>query len=100
MTLKLSRTALLIAAMATAVSLTALTPASAKTYWISADTQTAEVTPANFKHKFKKYKSHKKHGFKHHGYKHHSYKHHGFSKKKHVSKSKKFKRVIVKKKLF
>ncbi|WP_415921434.1 hypothetical protein [Tateyamaria sp. SN6-1] len=92
MTLKLSKSALLIAAMATAVSLTAFTPASAKAYWASAEAETAEVVHANFKVKVKKH-----HKFKHKGYKHHSYKHHGFKKKKHVSKKHLTKKLILKK---
>ena len=90
MTIKLPKTALLIAAMATAVTLTSFGPASAKTYWISADAETAEVVPANFKFKVKK------HGFKAKSFKHHGFKHSGF-KKKSAIKSKAKKKLILKK---
>lgn len=85
MTPKFSKSALLIAAMATAVSLTSLTPASAKTYWISTDAEVAEVVPAKFKFK------------KHHGFKHGGFKHGGFKKKKFTSSRKKSKKLILKK---
>ncbi|WP_299688811.1 hypothetical protein [uncultured Tateyamaria sp.] len=96
MTPKFSKSALLIAAMATAASLSALGPASAKTYWISADVETVEVIPANFK--IKKHHGVKhRHGFKHHGHAYHAHKHHGFKKKKHVSSRDKAKALILKK---
>ena len=85
MTIKLPKTALLIAAMATAVTLTSFGPASAKAYWISADAEVAEVVPANFKFKVKK------HSFKHHGFKHSGF------KKKSAIKSKAKKKLILKK---
>ncbi|MEL6888943.1 MAG: hypothetical protein AAFO86_09555 [Pseudomonadota bacterium] len=93
MQLKPSKTALLIAAMATAVTLTSFGTASAQQpQWVSADAETVEVIQANFKFKVKKH-----HGFKKHGYKHHGFKHHGFKKKKHVSSRTKAKKLIIKK---
>lgn len=92
MTPKPSKTALLIAAMATAVTLTSLSPASAKAYWVSADAETAEIVPINAKFKVKKYG-----GYKHRGYKYHAPKYHGYKKKKHVSSRTKAKKLILKK---
>ena len=85
--MKLAKTPLLIAAMATAVTLTTFGPASANVYWASADTEIATIQPANFKLKVKKYKA-----LKHHG---HTY--HGPKKKKHVSKHDVKKKLILKK---
>ena len=96
MTPKPSKTALLIAAMATAVTLTSFGPASAKAYWVSAEAENAEVVPANFKIKVKKHRGHKHHAHKHHHHKHHSYKHHS-PRKKHLSKHDKAKALILKK---
>ncbi|MEO0503457.1 MAG: hypothetical protein AAFZ14_09030 [Pseudomonadota bacterium] len=92
MTLKPSKTALLIAAMATAVTLTTFGTANAKAHWVSADAETVEVINANFKFKVKKH-----HGFKKHSYKHHGFKHHGFKKKSIKSTAKK---KLILKKLF
>lgn len=92
MTLKPSKTALLIAAMATAVTLTSFGTANAKAHWVSADAETVEVINANFKFKVKKH-----HGFKKHSYKHHGFKHHGFKKKSIKSTAKK---KLILKKLF
>ncbi|WP_415401601.1 hypothetical protein [Tateyamaria sp. SN3-11] len=92
MKLMIAKTPLLIAAMATAVTLTTFGPASANVYWASADTEVAEVIPANFKLKVKKHKAHK-----HHAHKHHSYKYHAPKKKKHVSKHHLKKKLILKK---
>ena len=84
MTLQASKTALLIAAMATAITMVSLTPASAKSHWVSADAEVAEVVPANFKFKVKK----------HHGFK--KYHHGGFKKKKAIKSTAK-KKLILKK---
>ena len=94
MKLMIARTPLLIAAMATAVTLTTFGPASANAYWVSADAELVEVVPANFKLKVKKHKAHK-----HHAHKHHSYKYHAPKKKKHVSKHH-LKKSLILKKLF
>ncbi|MEL6465320.1 MAG: hypothetical protein AAFQ58_10155 [Pseudomonadota bacterium] len=85
MKLTATKTPLLIAAIATAVTLTSLGPASAKAYWASAsaDVESAQVIDASFKAKLKKHKFD-------HGYKFHTVK-----KKKFVSPKKKF---ITKKK--
>jgi len=91
MALTFSKTPLLIAAMATAVTLTSFGPASAKAYWASADAETVQVIQAGFK--VKKYKSHKFHAPKHH----HSHKFHGTHRKKHVSKTHLKKKLILKK---
>lgn len=96
MTPKPSKTALLIAAMATAVTLTSFGPASAKAYWVSAEAESAEVIQAKFKIKVKKHRGHKHHAHKHHHHKHHSYKHHS-PRKKHLSKHDKAKALILKK---
>ena len=96
MKLMIAKTPLLIAAMATAVTLTTFGPASANVYWASADAEVGEVVPANFKLKVKKHKAHKHHAHTHHSYKHHSYKYHG-PKKKHVSKHHLKKKLILKK---
>ncbi|WP_420012774.1 hypothetical protein [Tateyamaria sp.] len=93
MALTLSKTPLLIAAMATAVTLTSFGPASAKAYWASADAEAVEVIQAGFK--VKTYKFHKFHAPKHY----HGHKHHSLSKKKHVSK-KHLKKKLILKKLF
>ncbi|WP_299368087.1 hypothetical protein [uncultured Tateyamaria sp.] len=90
--MKLAKTPLLIAAMATAVTLTTFGPASANVYWASADTEIATIQPANFKLKVKKYKA-----LKHHGHKHHGHTYHGPKKKKHVSKHDVKKKLILKK---
>ncbi|WP_299142661.1 hypothetical protein [uncultured Tateyamaria sp.] len=92
MKLTASKTPLLIAAMATAVTLSTFGPANANAYWVSADTEVAEVVPANFKLKVKKHKA-----FKHHSYKHHGFKHHAPKKKKHVSKHDLKKKLLLKK---
>ncbi|WP_299612859.1 hypothetical protein [uncultured Tateyamaria sp.] len=81
MKLTATKTPLLIAAMATAVTLTSLSPASANAVWASAtavDVESAQVIDANFKVKLKKHKFH------------HGYKFHGVKKKKYVSPKKKF----------
>lgn len=78
MKIKFSKTPLLIAAIATAVTLTSFGPASAGEHWVSADVETVEVVPANFK--FKKFK------------------HHGFKKK--VYKPSIKKKALLKKKFF
>ncbi|WP_299048182.1 hypothetical protein [uncultured Tateyamaria sp.] len=80
MKLTATKTPLLIAAIATAVTLTSLSPAAAGTVWqgaATADVEQAQVIDANFKAKFKKHKFH------------------GVKKKKFVSPKKKF---ITKKK--
>ncbi|MEL6465321.1 MAG: hypothetical protein AAFQ58_10160 [Pseudomonadota bacterium] len=77
MKLTATKTPLLIAAIATAVTITSLSPASADTIWTGttvAEVEQTQVVDANFK--FKKFKK-----FKHHG---------GFKKKKFVSPKKKF----------
>ncbi|WP_299048185.1 hypothetical protein [uncultured Tateyamaria sp.] len=86
MKLQATKTPLLIAAIATAITVTSIAPASAKAFWASApaaDAEQAQVIDANFKLKLKK------HSF------HHGYKFHGVAKKKYVSPKKKF---ITKKK--
>ena len=88
MKLTATKTPLLIAAIATAVTLTSLSAASAGTLKVwtgatAADVESAQVIDANFKHKFKKYKFS------------HGHKFHGVKKKKYVSPKKKF---VVKKK--
>ncbi|MEM7691886.1 MAG: hypothetical protein AAF194_05505, partial [Pseudomonadota bacterium] len=55
------KTPLLIAAMATAVTLTTFLPANAKVYWASAEAESTQLIDANFKVKIKKSKT-----FKHH----------------------------------
>ncbi|APX12623.1 hypothetical protein [Tateyamaria omphalii] len=94
MNVQATKTPLLIAAIATAVTLTSLSPASAQPLWASAttDTETAQVFDANFKVKLKKHKLH-------HGYKFHGHKHHGV-KKKYVSPKTKFKKKVLIKKFF
>ncbi|MEL6452417.1 MAG: hypothetical protein AAFQ19_14265 [Pseudomonadota bacterium] len=90
-----TKTPLLIAAMATAVTLTSFGPASAKSYWASAPVEAAQVHEAKFTIKVKKHHSFKHHGAKkHHGLKHH---HHGAKKKKHISKSDVRKKLLLKK---
>lgn len=95
MNLKATKTPLLIAAMATAVMLSSFGQASAKAYWVSGDTASAEVIDANFKFKVKKHKSfkfHKPHHVKP------KYGHSSFTKKKkHVSKHDLKKKLITKK---
>ncbi|WP_299722902.1 hypothetical protein [uncultured Tateyamaria sp.] len=98
MNLKASKTPLLIAAMATAVTLTTFLPANAKVYWASAEAESAQVIDANFKVKIKKHKS-----FKHHK-PHHAKPYHGHHykhgvKKKHY-KSHGLKKKLILKKLF
>lgn len=93
MALTFSKTPLLIAAMATAVTLTTFGPANADAYWASAEAETVEVIQAGFK--VKKYKAHKFHAPKYH----HGHKHHSLKKKKHVSK-KHLKKKLILKKLF
>lgn len=91
MKLTATKTPLLIAAMATAVTLTSLSPASANAYWASAtsaDVESAQVIDANFKVKLKKHKFH------------HGYKFHGAKKKKFVAPKKTFKKKKLFKKLF
>lgn len=91
MKLTATKTPLLIAAMATAITLTGFAPVSAASpIWASADVETAQVIDANFKLKVKK------HSFKHHGLKKHSFKHHGY-KKKSVSKHHLKKKLALKK---
>lgn len=94
MTLKFSKTPLLIAAMATAVTLTSFGPANANAHWASADAQQARIVQADFQisvHQFK--------GFKHHGVKkHHGFKTKSFHKKKVVKPN--VKRKVILKKLF
>ncbi|MEM8654554.1 MAG: hypothetical protein AAGF36_07390 [Pseudomonadota bacterium] len=91
MNLKATKTPLLIAAIATAVTLTSLSPASAKVFWASAssaDVESAQVIDASFKAKLKKHKFH------------HGYKFHGVKKKKVVAPKKTFKKKALIKKLF
>ena len=90
MNLQATKTPRLIAAIATAVTLTGLSPASAKPYWVSAtaDAEHAQVFDANFKVKLKKHKLH------------HGYKFHGAKKKKYVAPKTKFKKKVILKKLF
>jgi len=92
MKLSATKTPLLIAAIATAVTLTSIGSASANTYWASANVETAQVIDANFKFKHKKH-----HSFKKKSYKYHAPKHHGFKKKKHISSSHLKKKLILKK---
>ncbi|MEP4248382.1 hypothetical protein [Tateyamaria sp.] len=97
MNFKATKTPLLIAAMAAAVTLTSIVPANASTAWISTGAENAQVVDGDFEvinanFKFKKHKSFKYKKF------HHSKKFHGhskFKKKKHVSKH-----SLVKKKLY
>ncbi|KIC51984.1 hypothetical protein [Tateyamaria sp. ANG-S1] len=117
MNLQATKTPLLIAAIATAVTITSLSPVNAQPYWVSAtaNTENAEVIDANFKIKVKKhhgYKSHRGHKFhahKHHGHRFHGHKHHGHKfhgpkhhsvKKKYVSPRTKFKKRVLIKKFF
>ncbi|MFL4469915.1 hypothetical protein ACERZ8_08580 [Tateyamaria armeniaca] len=97
MHLKATKTPLLIAAMATAITLSTFVPVNAKVYWASADEQSAQVIDANFKVKIKKHKSFKHHKPHHvtpkYGHRHHS---HGI-KKKHISKHDLKKKLILKK---
>ncbi|WP_299286661.1 hypothetical protein [uncultured Tateyamaria sp.] len=86
MKLTATKTPLLIAAMATAITLTSFAPAqAANSTWASADAETAQVIDANFK--FKKHKF-KKHSFKKH------YKYGGFKKKHPVKKKVKIKKFF------
>lgn len=94
MNLNATKTPLLIAAIATAVTLTSFVPASAKVYWASADEQSAQVIDANFKLKVKKHKTHKLHQ-PHHAKPYHG--HHGAKKKKHVTKHDLKKKLLIKK---
>ena len=90
MKLQATKTPLLIAAIATAVTMTSLSPAAAGTVWLgstTADVEQAQVIDANFKAKFKKHKFH-------------SHKYHGVKKKKYVSPKTKIKKKIIFKKLF
>ena len=110
MNLKATKTPLLIAAIATAFTMTGLGQASAKSYWASAttDASAAQVIDANFKVKLKKHKhfrTHKHHGHKHHAHKHHGHKfhgspYHGVKKKSHVSPKAAIKKKLLLKKLF
>lgn len=105
MKLKATKTPLLIAAIATAITVVSFAPAHAQGIWASApaDGETAQVIDANFKVKVRKHGHH--HGYKrhyghkryyghrlHHGHRshhhkfHHGYRHHGGHK-----------RVIIKK---
>jgi len=93
MKLQATKTPLLIAAIATAVTVAGLGPASAKAYWASADADAAQVIDANFKLKVKKHKLH-------HGYKFHAPKYHGVHKKKHVAPKHSIKKKKLLKKLF
>ncbi|WP_299289098.1 hypothetical protein [uncultured Tateyamaria sp.] len=81
MKLTATKTPLLIAAMATAITLTSFAPVqAANPTWASADAETAQVIDIKFKkHKFKK------HSFKKH------YKYGGFKKKHPVKKKIKIK---------
>ena len=98
MNLKATKTPFLIAAIATAITVSSLGPASAKAYWVSADAESAQVIDANFKVTIKKHKTfkhHKPHHVKpYHG---HHKPHHGFKKKKHVSKHDLKKKLLFKK---
>lgn len=93
MALTFTKIPLLIAAMATAITLTSFVPASANTYWASADAETVEVVPANFTVKLKKHKSFKHKTFKHksyqprHGHKQHRHFPQRSHKKNHLTKS-------------
>lgn len=93
MKLTATKTPLLIGAIATAITLTTLGPASAKIYWIGASAEAeaaaAQVIDAKFKVKVKKHKHY-----------HHGYKYHGTKKKKHVSPKAAFKKKLFLKKLF
>ena len=87
MTLKPSKTPLLIAAIATALTLTSINAASAKEFWVSGTAQDAQVIQASdFAFKAYKFKSFKKH--------------HGFKGKKKVVKPSVKKKLILKKKFF
>ena len=97
MKLTATKTPLLIAAIATAITLTSLNAASAKVYWASADADVVEVVPANFKLKVKKHHAYKDPSFKYHAPKHHGFKHHGPKKKKYISKHDLKKKLILKK---
>ncbi|MBY5934526.1 hypothetical protein KUV51_16070 [Tateyamaria omphalii] len=90
MNLQATKTPLLIAAIATAVTVTSLSPVSAQPYWVSAtaDADSAQVIDANFKVKLKKHKLH------------HGYKFHGAKKKKYVSPKTTFKKKVLIKKFF
>ena len=85
MTLKPSKTALLVAAIATAVTLGVVAPSSAKAYWVSGDAAVAEVVPAQFKVVINKHpRSRFHHGhrthrnFHHRGHRFHSPRHRHF----------------------
>ena len=96
MNLKATKTPLLIAAMATAVTLTTFLPANAKAYWVSAATENAQVIDAKFTVKIKKHRS-----FKHHKPRHakpyQGHRTHQSFKKKHASKHHGKKKFIFKK---
>lgn len=96
MNLQATKTPLLIAAMATAVTLTTFLPANAKVYWTSADAQSAQVIEADFKIKVKKHKSFKHHK-PHHVKPYRGHRTHSGFKKKHVTKHDLKKKLILKK---
>ncbi|WP_299146933.1 hypothetical protein [uncultured Tateyamaria sp.] len=90
MKLRATKTPLLIAAIATAITLTGFAPVqAANPVWITADAETAQVIDANFKYKKHHYK---KHHYKKHSYKKHHYGYGGYKKKHHVKK-----KIILKK---
>lgn len=104
MALKPSKTALLIAAIATAITVTSLTQASAKEHWVSADATVAEVVPADFKVTVKKHPrarfhhSHRSHrGFYHQPRRSHKFHAPHRSHGKHFSHGERRKRLIIKK---
>ncbi|WP_147110711.1 hypothetical protein [Tateyamaria sp. syn59] len=117
MNLQATKTPLLIAAIATAVTITSLSPVSAQSHWASAtaNSENAQVIDANFKikvrkhhgfkshhgHKFHphKHRSHRLHGHRHHGHKFHGPKHRSV-KKNYVSPRTQFKRQVLIKKFF
>ena len=91
MKLEATKTPLLIAAIATAITITTFGPASAKAYWASApaNIEAAHIIDAGFKVKVKKHKHY-----------HHGLKHHGLKKKKYVSPKAALKKKLLLKKLF
>lgn len=103
MKLKTTKTPLLIAAIATALTVTSFASANAQAVWVSISdgADAAQVTDANFKVKVKKHKFHHGHKFHHSRKFHHGHKfHHGVKKKKYSSPKTKFKKKVLIKKFF
>lgn len=121
MNFKATKTPLLIAAMAAAVTLTSFAPANAKTYWANASSENVQVITADLQlsdadadaqvidAKFKKHRSYRPHRSKRSFRGHSSYNRHkkvrgtafdrghGFKKKHHGSRHGVKKKVFIKK---